>query len=99
MKLPKSIRVAGQTVKIQQRDLSDDDCFGVYYPERKLIVISTGLSDKKTRETLRHELMHACLDISGLSSCTNFEEEAIVRCFDTHFFTSWTRLEKRLGNE
>ena len=46
MKLPKSVRVAGQVVRILQEDLSDDGLFGYYSHDRKVIILAKDLKDK-----------------------------------------------------
>ncbi len=96
MTLPKTIRVAGQTVKISQKNLSDDDCYGFYSPDRKIIFVHNKLDYKTAKETLRHELMEASLCISGVGFCENFEQEAVVRCMEEVFFPAYDRLLKRL---
>tara|TARA_S200002703_G_C3581082_1_gene178482 strand:+ start:89 stop:382 length:294 start_codon:yes stop_codon:yes gene_type:complete len=96
MTLPKTIRVAGQTVKISQKNLSDDDCYGFYSPERKIIFVHDELDEHETLTTLRHELMEASLCISGVGFCETFEQEAVVRCMDEVFFPAYERLLKRL---
>lgn len=40
-------------------------------------------------ETLRHETVHAALDIGGVSFCETMEVEAVVRCLDGLFFPAW----------
>jgi hypothetical protein len=47
-------------------------------------------------ETLRHEMVHAALDIGGISHIKNYEEEAIVRCLDTIFHGAWEQVRKSL---
>jgi hypothetical protein len=96
MTLPKTIRVAGQTVKIKQANLSDDDCYGFYSHARKMIFVHDDLDEHTTLTTLRHELMEASLCISGVGFCENFEQEAVVRCMDEVFFPAYERLLKRL---
>lgn len=95
MRVPKSLRVAGQTVKIVQRDLSDQDLYGYYSHDQKLITIHKDLGDKDCLETLRHELMEASLCISGVGFCETFEQEAVVRCMEEVFFPAYDRLIKR----
>ena len=95
MRVPKSLRVAGQTVKIVQRDLSDQDLYGYYSHDQKVITIHNDLSDKDCLETLRHELMEASLCISGVGFCETFEQEAVVRCMEEVFFPAYDRLIKR----
>ena len=96
MSLHKTIRVAGQTIKISRKNLSDDDCYGFYSHERKIIFIHNNLSNRDTLTTLRHELMEASLCISGVGFCETFEQEAVVRCMDEVFFPAYERLLKRL---
>lgn len=86
MNIPKSITMAGIRVRIKFRDLGDDDCYGLYSHRRKLITIDKTLKGKELLETIRHEMIHAALGISGLAYCEAYEEEAIVRCMDEIFF-------------
>ena len=83
MSLPKTVRVAGQVVKM------------LFYqnPLKK----GKGLKDEVLLNTLRHELMEASLCISGVGFCETFEQEAVVRCMDEVFFPAYERLLKRLG--
>ena len=96
MTAPKSIIMAGVRVRIQFRDLGDEDCYGLYSHRRKLITIDKNLKGKDLYETLRHEMIHAAFAISGLAYCERYEEEAIVRCMDEIFFPAWDRPSKRL---
>jgi hypothetical protein len=96
MTLPKTIRVAGQTVKIKLRDLSDESCYGFYSHSRKMIFVHNDLDEYNTLTTLRHELMEASLCISGVGFCEKFEQEAVVRCMDEVFFPAYERLLKRI---
>jgi|TARA_Y100000996_G_scaffold415319_1_gene409364 hypothetical protein len=97
MNIPKSITMAGIRVRIKFRDLGDDDCYGIYSHRRKLITIDKTLKGKELLETIRHEMIHAALGISGLAFCEAYEEEAIVRCMDEIFFPAWERLLKRFN--
>lgn len=96
MNLPKTIRVAGQTIKIVRDNLSDDNLFGYYSHDRKTIFLSESLNGKDLLLTLRHELMEASLCISGVGWCETYEQEAVVRCMDEVFFPAYERLLKRL---
>ena len=89
--------MAGIRVRIKFRDLGDDDCYGIYSHRRKLIIIDKTLKGKELLETIRHEMIHAALGISGLAYCEAYEEEAIVRCMDEIFFPAWERLLKRFN--
>jgi|TARA_R110000824_G_scaffold51312_1_gene143212 hypothetical protein len=97
MKIPKTIRIAGQTIQIMREDLSDENLFGYYSHDRKVIILSKELKEDKVHTTLRHELMEASLCISGVGFCETFEQEAVVRCMDEVFFPAYERLRKRLG--
>ena len=97
MNIPKSITMAGIRVRIKFRDLGDDDCYGIYSHRRKLITIDKTLKGKELLETIRHEMIHAALGISGLAFCEAYEEEAIVRCMDEIFFPAWERVLKGLS--
>lgn len=93
----KSIRMAGQTVKIRRKDLSDHDEWGYWVAEKRMIVIHGSLTPRKFKETLRHEMIHAALHLCGVAWCERMEEEALVRCLDEVFWPSWERVERRLG--
>lgn len=95
MNLPKTIRIAGQVVKITKDNLSDDNLFGYYSHDRKTIFLSEDLDKKEILTTLRHELMEASLCISGVGWCETYEQEAVVRCMDEVFFPAYERLLKR----
>ena len=94
MNIPKSLRIAWQRGRIRIADLSDDDVFGYYSHDRKIIFLSESLEEKELLDTLRHELMEASLCISGVGFCESFEQEAVVRCMDEVFFPAYERLLK-----
>jgi hypothetical protein len=54
MTIPKTIRIAGQTIKISFSDLSDEDLYGYYSHERKIIFLSDKLEGTNLLTTLRH---------------------------------------------
>jgi len=97
MPLPKTIHIAGVPIKIVVDDLSDDECFGYYSHDRKMIVISHVLVGKKLFDTVRHEMMEAALCLSGVGFCETMEQEAIVRCMEEVFFPAWDRFQKRMN--
>lgn len=95
-KPPRSVTVGGQRIRIQvHKDLED---WGDYDHDKKIIRISgKACSDvKHMLSTLRHEMVHVALRVSGVAFSDNFEEEAVVRCMDDVFFPAWDRLVKRL---
>jgi hypothetical protein len=75
------------------------EAWGEYHSDdRKIILASRTLEKKSTlRETLRHEMLHASLDIAGLSHLTTYPEEVIVRCIDNIFFPAWDKVRKQLN--
>ena len=95
-KYPKQISIGGQTVDI--RIDPELDSWGEYHADDKEIVLATKTLSKASslRETLRHEMLHASLDIAGLSYLKNFEEEAVVRCIDSIFHPAWEAVRKQL---
>jgi len=95
MKLPKSIRIGGHKILIKVADLEN---LGEYHSDIKTIKINASIvaDDKECFETLRHEMMHCALDVSGLSFCDSFEEESIVRCMDNVFFPAYDKLLAKL---
>mgnify|MGYP003145543508 CR=1 FL=1 len=97
--LPKTICVAGISIKILRQDLSDDDCYGYWQNDKKAIILDTRLTGKRLLETLRHELLHAALDLSGVSfiETKGYPEEATVRALENLFFPPWERIVKRLS--
>ena len=100
MNIPKSITIGGVRVRIRLSDLADDDCYGTYSHRRKLIEIDKTLTGNDLHDTIRHEMLHAALSISGLSFAqASFEdmEEAIIRCMDEIYFPAWERFLKRFN--
>lgn len=94
--IPKMIHVGGKKIRIVIKP--DLDEWGSYHHDLAEIWISSRSLDKRStlRETLRHEIMHASLAISGIAFMERFEEEAIVRCFDDIFFPAWERIQTKL---
>ena len=97
MTVPKSITIGGVRVRIRLGDLGDDDCYGRYSHRRKLITIDKTLKGKELHDTIRHEMLHASLAVSGLSYSESYEEESIIRCMDEIYFPAWERFTKRFN--
>lgn len=87
--------VGGQRIRI--RVIKELDDWGNYDHDKKLIHLARKAcrTQDTMLEILRHEMMHAALNISGVAFCENFEEEAVVRCMEDVFFPAWTRIMKR----
>jgi len=92
MKLPRHVKIAGQTIKVRIGKL--ENTYGQYEHEVKTIWISDNVKNEKDKiETLRHEMMEASLLLSGVAWCEKMETEAVVRCMEEIFFPSWNKLE------
>lgn len=93
--VPSSIRVGGKRIRIVVvKDLED---FGQYDHDKAEIRLASRVLAKASdlRETLRHEIMHAAMHISGIAFMDKFEEEAVVRCFDEIFFPAYDSLRTK----
>ncbi|MAO74696.1 MAG: hypothetical protein CL699_00060 [Chloroflexi bacterium] len=104
MKIPKGVTIAGVFVKIIREDLRDEDhhpkgYFGYYSHERRVIAIDKGLTPAAARDTIRHEMIHAALAMSGLDHLEHFEEEAVVRCMEEIFFPAYERFLRNLNRK
>jgi len=74
------------------------EAWGEYQSDDREIVLASRTLHKQStlRETLRHEILHASLDIAGLSHLTTYQEEPIVRCIDNIFHPAWDKVRKQL---
>ena len=99
MDLPKSVSIAGISIRIVRAALSEDEVFGYWSLDRKTITIHKPLSGKRLKETLRHEMLHACLDLSGVSFTEGgpFPDESVVRALESLFFGPWDRMQAILN--
>ena len=96
--IPASIRIGGKRVRI--RVVTDMDAWGEYHHDLAEIRLSNRALSKASivRETLRHEVMHAAMNIAGISYMEEFSEEAVVRCMDEIFFPCWDKLSAHLNH-
>lgn len=91
VRIPRSVVIGGRRVVIRLVDDRElDGSYGDYSSDRKEIRLARGEDGKVA--TLRHEMVHAALDIGGVGWCKKFEEEAIVRCLDEIFWPAWDGL-------
>jgi hypothetical protein len=91
MKLPRQVKIAGQTVKIRIGKL--ESAYGQYEHDDRTIWISDKIKDYKTQVlTLRHEMLEATLLISGVGWQEKYESECVVRCIDELFFPAYESL-------
>jgi len=93
---PSVVSIGGKPITI--RVDSGLESWGEYRADDEEIVLAARTLERKStlRETLRHEILHASLDIAGLSHLTVYQEEAIVRCIDNIFHPAWDKVQKQL---
>ena len=93
---PKKVSIGGKIIQVTIDSAMES--WGEYHADKGEIRLAARcLTNRKAlSETLRHEILHAALDISGLSYIKNFEEEALVRCIDTIFFPAWDTVSKQI---
>lgn len=96
VKCPKRVSVGGRVITVRVDPELED--WGQYRPDDGEIVLAPKTVAKaiSLKETLRHEILHASLDIAGLSYLKHYEEEAIVRCVDSIFHPAWDAVRKQL---
>ena len=93
--VPKSVVLGGQRIKVRVvRNMED---WGDYDHDDQIIRINARCVDLPgaLRSTLRHELVHAALNIGGVGFSKGFEEESVVRCLEQLFFPAWDKLEAK----
>jgi hypothetical protein len=95
--LPRFVMVAGVKVAIKTAIMDD---YGQYHSDIRTIAIGQlAFRDTKTLlNTVKHELRHAALDITGLTHLVRYEEEAIVRCLESIFDPAWDKFLAKWQN-
>ena len=83
MKRLQKINVLGHSIKIEYKTWHDGQ-FGSCDPDNRVIKLSHAcLEDEALHwETLKHEVMHMILHMSGISFMESNNEEAYVRCIE-----------------
>jgi hypothetical protein len=97
MSIPRSVSIGGIRFTIKLKKLSDDEFGRVIFDTRE-IQVNKNLKDEPLAiyETIRHEMIHAALDVSGLGFARRFDEEAVVRAIETIFFPAWERIQPKI---
>tara|TARA_R110000796_G_C14350083_1_gene411474 strand:- start:233 stop:547 length:315 start_codon:yes stop_codon:yes gene_type:complete len=84
---PSSVLVGGHKLKIVWRiDSGGEDLFGTYSTDKKVITLfkNNNPNEEVAWSTLYHEMLHASLEMGGLSYMLGDSlEEAVVRNFDS----------------
>ncbi len=90
--------ILAEAVKRLGCEIDNLDDFGQYHADDRKILLGhkATLSRAVLIETIRHEMVHAALDIGGVSYNKVMEEESIVRCLDTLFHPSWEKVRSTL---
>jgi hypothetical protein len=93
---PTLVNIGGKTIII--RIDPELESWGEYHADKGEIVLASRTLERQStlRETLRHEILYASLDIAGISHLTVYQEEAIVRCIDNIFHPAWDKVRKQL---
>ena len=90
----KSVNVAGKKLRVKTAIGTD---LGTYSHDDATIHLHPEQSASSARETLRHEMVHATIAISGVGyALPNGVEEALVRALDSIFFPAWEAVETKL---
>ena len=83
MKKHDRVKVLGQWVRVEHKDLSvdaapDENLHGDCNVERRLIRLDQSLEGADYKRVLRHEKMHMKLGLSGLSELLTPEQEEAI---------------------
>jgi len=95
---PTQITIGGRIIAI--RIDPKLEAWGEYRGDDAEIVLAARTLAKQSslRETLRHEMLHAALDICGLTYIEGFDryEECFVRALENVFFPAWQKVHQQL---
>ena len=96
-KLPSSVMIGGIRFAIVCQKIDEGDYGRMIFDERKIVISTICLAKAQLlRETLRHEILHAALHVSGVSFLERYDEEALVRAMDHIFFPAWELIRQKL---
>jgi hypothetical protein len=96
-KLPSSVMIGGIRFAIVCQKIDEGDYGRMIFDERRIVINTICLAKASLlRETLRHEILHAALHVSGVSFLERYDEEALVRAIDHIFFPAWDTVKAKL---
>jgi len=96
-KLPSCVYIGGIRFTIAVEKLDGGDYGRMLFDERRILISTQCLAKAQTlRETLRHEILHAALHVSGASFLERYEEETVVRAVDHIFYPAWDSIKAKL---
>jgi hypothetical protein len=78
-KLPSSVHIIGQRVRIAEMPESEEENLGLFLADKRLIYVRTDLLPEVMADTLIHEFLHACFYFGNLKD--DSKEEDIVTVF------------------
>ena len=78
MKIPKKVKIGAHTYAIEFRDDLDDENMGVCRPAKLKIFIDGSLPQSQQEETFIHECLHAIVNLLGLYTHSQYDEEERV---------------------
>lgn len=95
--LPSTVTIAGIRTRIRIVEEIDEVHTEGYYRQEtaEILITRAAIKSGEAWPTLRHEMQHAALRLSGVAWSEHFEEEAVIRCLDAIFWPAWDRLQKR----
>ena len=93
--LPKSIVIGGSRFKILIKKM---DSWGeMHFDNREIHISEKSLTPQKLLlDTLRHEVLHASLSVSGISWSEKYDEESIVRSIENIFFPAFDSIKNKI---
>ena len=95
--IPRYVTIGGIRFRIVIAAIESGDYGRMLFDERKIILNTTCLVKASlVRETLRHEVLHAALHISGVSFSERYDEENVVRAIEHIFFLAWEKIHAKL---
>lgn len=90
-----SVSIGGYEIRVRVKAMDD---FGQYSYDDSTIWIGPRALESHDifRQTLWHEMGHACREIGGVSYNRRHEEESIQRNADNLLLPAWTNVEREL---
>ena len=89
--------IGGIRFAIVCQPIDEGDYGRMIFDQRKIVINTVCLAKASLlRETLRHEILHAALHVSGVSFLERYDEEALVRAIDHIFFPAWDTVKAKL---
>jgi hypothetical protein len=89
--------IGGIRFQIVCQPIDEGDYGRMIFDQRKIVINTVCLAKASLlRETLRHEILHAALHVSGVSFLERYDEEALVRAIDHIFHPAWESIRAKI---